>query len=145
MCALMPRDPSNQQVRNVSDLETNVGRIITSGLDFAARYSLPTDFGRFGFLFDSTYLIAYNETLGFGTISQRTLHAAGNYDLGSGSAISALTPRVKFNAGVNYSLAGLNAGVRGRFIGSFTEGLHSNGTHAGLHRPAFRSDHNVDA
>src|SRR5260370_23393578 len=109
MCALMPRDPSNQQVRNVSDLETNVGRIITSGVDFAVRYGLPTDFGRFGFLFDSTYLIAYNETLGFGTISQRTLHAAGNYDLGSRSAVSALTPTVKFNAAINYSPARPNA------------------------------------
>ena len=59
-CSLVTRNPGNQEISNVNDIETNVGRIITSGVDFAFRYSLPTDFGRLGFLFDSSYLIAFN-------------------------------------------------------------------------------------
>ena len=56
-----------------------------------------------------------------------------------------LTPRVKFNAGVNYGLSGFNAGLRGRFIGSYSECMNSNGTTTGLDGPGFCSDHNVDA
>src|SRR5205085_5455531 len=126
-CDLITRNGSDFHINNVNDTENNVGRIITSGLDFAVRYSMPTDFGRFGFLFDSTYLIAYNTTLASG----QTIHAAGNYDAGSGSAVSALTPRIKFNAGINYGLAGFNAGLRGRFIGSYDERMNSNGTTTG--------------
>ncbi len=116
-CALISRDPVSGQITNVSDLTTNVGSVQTSGLDFAIRYSVPTDIGRFGFLFDSTYLIYYRQTLASGDV----ISAAGNYDLGSGSAIGSLTPKVKFNVGVNYSIAGFGAGVRARYIGAFNE------------------------
>jgi hypothetical protein len=140
-CALITRDPNSGHISNVSDIEQNVGRIITSGVDFAVRYGLPTDFGRFGFLFDSTYLINSNTTLASG----QTIHAAGNYDAGSGSPIGGITPRIKFNAGINYGLSAFNAGLRGRFIGSYDECANSNGTTAGLDGPGFCSDHNVDA
>ena len=142
-CDLITRDPNTGHISNVNDFNTNVGRIITSGFDFAIRYGMPTDFGRFAFLLDSTYLVSYNYTVGEG-VAAHTYHAAGNYDSGSGGAFSNLTPKLKFNVGVNYSLAGLTAGVRGRFIGSFTECMNSNGTTTGLDGPGFCSDHNVD-
>jgi len=125
-CALITRDSSGQ-ISNVDDRTTNVGRAQTSGLDLALRYSLPTDVGRFGFLFDSTYLIYYRQVLGTGG---GTISAAGNYDLGSGTAIGNLTPKVKFNAGLDYSLVGLNAGVRARYIGGFDECAGNDGTSA---------------
>ncbi|HUJ28820.1 MAG TPA: TonB-dependent receptor [Myxococcales bacterium] len=143
-CDLIQRDPNTGHISNVNDFNTNVGRIITSGFDFAVRYGIPTDFGRFAVLFDSTYLINYNYTVGEG-ISAHTYHAAGNYDSGSGGAFSNLTPKIKFNVGLNYSLAGFNAGVRGRFIGSFTECANAAGDTTGLNGPGFCSDHNTDA
>jgi outer membrane receptor protein involved in Fe transport len=126
-CSLITRDAGNGQITNVSDLQTNVGVTQTSGFDFALRYTFPTDFGRFGLLFDSTYLAYYRQTLANGD----TISAAGNYDLGSGSAIGSLTPKLKFNAGINYSIAGFNAGVRARYIGGFDECADSGGQSTG--------------
>jgi iron complex outermembrane recepter protein len=126
-CALITRSPTTGKILDVDDKTTNVGKVQTSGLDLALRYNLPTDVGRFGFLFDSTYLIYYRQTLGVGG---GTLSAAGNYDLGSGTAIGALTPKVKFNAGVDYGIAGLNAGLRARYIGGFDECSGNNSTSA---------------
>ena len=143
-CDLVTRDPNSGHISNVNDLNVNVGRIITSGFDFAVRYGIPTDFGRLGFLLDSTYLVAFNTTVGEG-VAAKTFHAAGNYDAGSGAAFGSLTPKLKFNAGVNYSLAAFTAGVRGRFIGSFTECANSAGTTNGGDGPGFCSDHNTDA
>ena len=140
LCNLITRDPVTQQIRNVSDLSTNVGRLITSGVDFALRYTVPTDFGRFGFLFDSTYLINYDLQVATGQVYK----SAGNYDIGSQSATGGLTPRIKFNAGVDYSLAGFNAGLRGRFIGAYRECADAAGLSAGGAGPGFCSDHTLD-
>lgn len=116
-CALIQRDSATGFISNVNDLEQNTSFVQTSGIDLAVRYTLPTDVGRFGFLFDGNYLIYYRQGLATGQV----ISAAGNYDLGSGSAISNLTPKVKFNVGVNYGLADFSFGVRGRYIGGFDE------------------------
>jgi iron complex outermembrane recepter protein len=141
-CNLVTRSANTGAITNVNDFETNVGSTKTSGVDFAVRYSLPTDLGRFGFLFDSTYLLGYDYSLASG----KTYHAAGNYDLGAGVPSGGLTPRLKFNVGVNYGLAGFTAGVRGRFIGGFDECADSIGgsvqTPGG--GPGFCTDQNVD-
>ena len=121
-CDLITRGPDGI-ITNVNDLTTNVGSVQTSGIDFAVRYALPTDFGRFSFLFDSTYLIYIRQKLANGDV----ISSAGNYDLGSGTAIGNLTPKVKFNIGVNYGLGGLQLGVRGRYIGPFDECAGSDG------------------
>ncbi len=136
-CNLVQRDPNTGFIRNVFDLTNNIGSIQTSGFDFAARYSIPTDYGRFALLFDSTYLIYIRQTLANGTV----VSAAGNYDFGSGSAISNVTPKLKFNVGVNYALAGLTLGVRGRYIGGYDECAGSDGSSlsAGLCSPQNRS------
>src|SRR4029077_12488666 len=135
-CNLITRTNADGTITNVDDKTSNVASAETSGIDFALRYNVPTDFGRFGFLFDSTYLIYYRQTLATGAV----ISTAGNYDLGSGSAIGSLTPKVKFNAGVDYSLAGLNAGVRARYIGGFDEcsGNDATSASAGLcSQPSF--------
>jgi outer membrane receptor protein involved in Fe transport len=116
-CSLIQRSATTGQITNVIDTNQNVGSLWTNGIDLAARYFLPTEYGRFGFLFDSTYLLRYNLTLASGQV----IKAAGNYDTGSGNPTGGLTPRIKFNAGVNYSLEGFRAGVNGRYIGGFDE------------------------
>ncbi len=141
-CNLITRSGATGALINVNDFETNVGQTKTSGLDLAARYTLPTDFGRLGFLFDSTYLFVFDYTLASG----KTYHSAGNYDAGAGVPAGGLTPRLKFNAGVNYGLGGFNAGVRGRYIGGFDECADTIGgsvqTPGG--GPGFCTDKNVD-
>jgi outer membrane receptor protein involved in Fe transport len=124
-CSLVTRN-STGVITNVNDFETNVGNLQTSGLDFAMRYGFPTDFGRFGLLFDSTYLFYLRQSLADGSL----INTAGNYDFGSGSAIGNLTPKLKFNVGVNYALAGFGAGVRMRYIGGFDECADAGGVSA---------------
>jgi iron complex outermembrane receptor protein len=116
-CNLIQRDPASGFISVVSDLENNVGSVQTSGLDFAVRYGFPTEFGRFGLLFDSTYLFYLRQSLADGSV----INTAGNYDFGSGSAVGSLTPKLKFNVGVNYALAGFGAGIRMRYIGPYNE------------------------
>ncbi len=136
-CDLIQRSASTGQLFNVNDLNQNVGTLTTSGIDFAARYFMNTDVGRFGFLFDLSYLLAYDQTFADGTF----FHSAGNYDSGSGGTTGGVTPRVKFNAGVNYSIGGFSAGLRGRFIGGFSECAGSDGGNLSSGRC---TDNNVD-
>jgi iron complex outermembrane receptor protein len=116
-CKLVSRDPTSGQISNINDFLTNVGTIQTSGFDFAVRYGFPTDFGRFGVVFDSNYLIYERQSFGDGSL----LETAGNYDFGSGSPVGSLTPKIKFNVGLNYALGGFSAGLRARYIGGFDE------------------------
>jgi outer membrane receptor protein involved in Fe transport len=102
----------------IDDFNVNKGDLTTDGVDIAARYTTPTDFGRFGFLFDASYLIKYDQNI-FSLIRGR-----GNFDLG-------VNPSFKFNAGVNYSLAGLSVGVLGHYIGSFRECPSGGGSNVG--------------
>jgi iron complex outermembrane receptor protein len=126
-CNLIQRSPTNGQISNVTDINRNVGSLSTRGIDLSARYTLATDYGRVGFLFDSTYLVKYDLTLAGGKL----IKAAGNYDAASGSSAGGITPRIKFNAGVNYSLAGFRGGLTGRYIGGFTECASKDGDNNG--------------
>jgi len=119
-CSLVEREPSTKEVSQVTDANVNIGSQLTSGIDLGAQYSLPTDYGRFLFRFVGTYLIK-NDYEGPGGIY---IKGAGNYDgqgVVSSSGSTNFNPRVKFNTGVNYSLAGFSAGLLARFIGPMTE------------------------
>src|SRR5260370_18548137 len=110
LCTQVHRDPVTGMISVVDDYTANLGSLTTAGIDLSARYTMPTtDFGRFGFLFDANYLIQQDQYI-FSLIQ-----GAGNFDLG-------VNPRIKFNAGVQYQLAGLSAGVLGRFIGGHWAG-----------------------
>jgi outer membrane receptor protein involved in Fe transport len=119
-CDAVVRDPSTQQIRTIMNLTQNVGTDETAGVDFAVRYNIPTNVGRFGFLYDLTWLQFYNRTLGDGTL----IKAKGNYDLG-------VYPAIKFNTGVTYDWRGMGAGVNMRFIGPFEECGSATGDFAG--------------
>ena len=135
-CKLVTRDANTGVISVVSDLLNNVGSLQTSGIDFAVRYGFPTDFGRFGLVFDSTYLIYERQALADGSV----IETAGNYDFGTGSPVGSLTPKVKFNVGVNYALAGFSAGIRARYIGGFDEcaGVDNASDSAGVCSPSGR-------
>jgi iron complex outermembrane recepter protein len=136
-CNLISRDPSTGIIQNIVNLTTNVGRDWTDGIDLAVRYAYPSDYGRFGFIFDGTWLHKFDRTLGDGTI----IRGRGTFDLGSGST-GGVYPAFKFNAGTSWQLGGLAAGVNTRFIGSFHECSDANGDFSGgglcYQSPAFR-------
>jgi outer membrane receptor protein involved in Fe transport len=117
-CAHIHRDPSTQIISVVDDYQRNFGTLITSGIDLAVRYTIGTDYGRFGILGDATILLRYDQTM------YELIKGAGNYDLG-------VNPRLKFNAGVNYGIEGLNVGLLAHFIGAYTECSDADGTNSG--------------
>jgi outer membrane receptor protein involved in Fe transport len=112
----------NGRIFFVDDINQNIGKIETSGIDFAIRYALPTDLGRFGFAFDANWLAAFDRTSVLAT-GNVTVHGKGNYDLGTeiGSRVGGALPAIKANLGVNWTRSGLAAGVIARYIGNFKE------------------------
>ena len=119
-CDLIQRDPATGRIVTIVDTNTNVGKERTAGIDVAIRYVQPSEYGRFGFIFDGTYLNHYDRVLADGTI----INGKGTYDLG-------VFPSFKFNAGVTWSLANFGAGVNTRFIGSYSECGDSGGDFSG--------------
>jgi iron complex outermembrane receptor protein len=115
-CNLIQRDPTTHRINQIFNLNANVGGYLTDGIDLALRYQLPTDIGRFGFIFDGTWLHKFNVTQADGT----TIQGRGVYDLGSG-VNGGVYPAFKANGGVTFGLAGLNVGVTEKFIGSYWE------------------------
>ncbi len=108
-CNLITR-ASDGTILFVTDLNKNLAQIRTSGVDFAVRYALPTDFGRFGLAFDGNWLAKFDRDQDVGP----TIHGKGNYDLGP-------LPALKFNVGANWRLGGLSAGAIARYVGTFKE------------------------
>src|SRR5216684_3900050 len=51
-CDLVLRDPATGKIQNIINLNTNVGKDYTDGIDLALQYAVPTEFGRFGYVFD---------------------------------------------------------------------------------------------
>ncbi len=130
VCSNVVRDPATKGIIRVTDVNVNVGKLLTTGIDFGALYGLPTDYGRFTFRFQGTYLVKYDFTDPSGVV----IKGAGNYD-GQGSVTASgstnFNPRVKFNAGVGYALGGLGANVVAHFIGPITECAPDGGLVAG--------------
>jgi outer membrane receptor protein involved in Fe transport len=108
-CNLITRS-SGGTILFVTDLNKNLSQIRTSGVDFAVRYALPTEVGRFGLAFDGNWLVKFDRDQDVGP----TIHGKGNYDLGA-------LPALKFNVGANWRLGGLSAGAIARYVGSFKE------------------------
>jgi outer membrane receptor protein involved in Fe transport len=129
-CPLITSDAASGAVNRVTDVNTNTGKLLTNGIDLGAQYSQPTDFGRFLFRFNGTYLLKYDYTDPTGLV----IHGAGNYD-GQGAVTASgstnFNPKVKFNVGVDYSYLGLGLGVVGHFIGPMTECAPAGGLVAG--------------
>jgi iron complex outermembrane recepter protein len=114
-CGLVVRN-NDGSIAYVNDFFANIGRITTSGVDFAVRYALPSDFGRFALGFDASYLNSYDITLTLKT-GDAKIQGQDNYDAGSFGAL----PKLKATAGLDWSLGGFLAGLTGRYVSSFNE------------------------
>lgn len=117
-CSHIHRDPITQVINVVDDYQRNLGDLIVHGVDLATRYTMATDYGRFGFLVDASVLLRYDQNI------FTPIKGVGNYDLG-------VNPRLKFNAGINYGFEGLSVGVLGHYIGTYHECAASDGSNAG--------------
>jgi len=115
-CDKIQRDPVTQRITNISDTNVNVGQDATDGIDVALNYALPTEYGRFGFIFDGTWLHKFDRTLADGTV----IRGRGNFDLNS-QGTGGVYPNFKFVSGVRWSFKGLDLGVNTRFLSSFIE------------------------
>lgn len=118
-CDRVHRDVDGN-ITQVDDLLANQGQDEASGIDLAARYQLPTEFGRFGFSLDSTFVLKRDVTKS-ASLNNIVVHGKGTYDLNAFSPGGGVNPAVKFNLGVQYFYAGLNAGVLAKFIGGYKE------------------------
>jgi outer membrane receptor protein involved in Fe transport len=118
-CGKVHRDAQGR-ILYVDDHNQNLGWDMTSGLDLAIRWLLPTEAGRFGVDLDGTYLAFYDRRQADG----RLIHAAGNFDLFA-------LPRVKANLGASWAREAFAAGVSAHFIGSFKECAAADGTSSG--------------
>jgi outer membrane receptor protein involved in Fe transport len=142
-CDHIQRDPATGRITQILNLGANVGGELTDGIDVSLRYALPTDFGRFGFIIDGTWLHRFDVTEADGSV----LKGRGVYDLGSG-VNGGVYPAFKANGGVTFGLAGLNLGVTEKFIGSYWECADGNlgdgvMDGAGLCRTTFTPDGQV--
>ncbi len=113
-CDLVQRDPNTQRVLNIIDVQQNVGGDATDGIDLALNYLLPTEVGRFNFIFDGTWLHKFDRTLIDGSV----IHGKNTYDI---STVGGVYPAFKFLSGIRYAYEGFNAGVNTRFLSSFHE------------------------
>jgi iron complex outermembrane receptor protein len=137
-CSLIRRDPATGRIQGVSDVEQNVGSLIANGVDVVLRYAVPTAAGRFRFSIDGNYLIKQDVVLPSGKV----LHSAGNYDLSVFNSSLGVTPRLRYNGGVDYDRGRFAAGLRARYVGGFDECASTAGTTSAGR--GLCSDHNVD-
>ncbi len=127
-CAKIHRSPLDSSVDRIDDFNVNIGHVETAGIDLGIRYNLPTEYGRFLFGLDGTWLAFYNITQPDGTI----IHGRGNFDIGIlNNGIGGVYPAFKALGSILWNYSDFGAGVTERFVGSFVECAAADGTSAG--------------
>src|SRR5262249_37430964 len=86
------------------------------GVDFAIRYALPTEVGRFAIGFEGNYLAYMDQQLNIPGFPTAVNHAAGTFD----GTIGAM-PKFKSNLGLDWSSGGALFGILGRYVQSMDE------------------------
>jgi outer membrane receptor protein involved in Fe transport len=118
-CAKVQRDPGNAfAINRIDDLNTNVGGFRTAGIDLSSRYSLPTEYGRFGGGVDLTWLRKFDVVQPNGTL----LRGRGNYDVASlNNGIGGVYPAWKGLGSLTWFYRGVSVGTLLKWVGSFIE------------------------
>jgi len=116
-CNLITRDPLTNFVTNITNTNINAGQLSTDGIDLSVRYAIPTEFGRFGAVWDATWLHKFNQVLPTGQL----VKARGTYDITNFGTGGGVRPAWKFIAGANYGIGGFTVGLIAHFVGSFHE------------------------
>lgn len=110
-CSRVRRDEDGN-LAVIDDRYANIGEARTSGVDLAARATVPArGAGAFALGFDLTYLLRYRRTYPDGTVDD----AAGTYDL------KLLLPRWKWNASLGWRRGPIALTTEARYIGELDE------------------------
>jgi outer membrane receptor protein involved in Fe transport len=126
-CNLIDRDATGAITR-IHDVNVNIGGTKTAGIDASLRYTLPTEYGRFGLGIDGTWLQYYNVYQPDGTI----VKGRGNFDVGQlGNGIGGVYPSFKALGSLVWGYMGFGAGITERYVGGFRECAFSDGTSSG--------------
>ncbi|MEQ4575141.1 MAG: TonB-dependent receptor [Gammaproteobacteria bacterium] len=116
-CSYLHRYPSTSvSAGNIDYIETpviNIGKLDTQGIDFGVNYALPeTQWGRFNFALDSTYLQRYDIDT-----SATVIHMAGHYNSSYGNYA-----RWRARAQIGWKLGSWDATWTTRYIGKIQVG-----------------------
>ena len=130
-CALINRDAAGSLWLTPNgftvDLPNNVGRLQTSGIEVAGRYSAPVSFGTISFSMNGTYLDSYEVENGLTNAdgSQVSYDCAGLYgptcSVGGTSDAGAPLPRWRHKARVSLNTdSGIGGSIQWRHVGKVT-------------------------
>ena len=134
LCYLMDRDPSGSgPVVDLRDYTTNAAKLEVSGFDFVTKYSLDTDYGLFGFTWDSSYtdtykftaindaggLTEFNAFAGVGLIGTNNDPTVLERNGNGGSLF-----RLRSNLSVDWSYGDWSVFYQARFIQGYEEGCN---------------------
>jgi iron complex outermembrane recepter protein len=142
-CEFITRNPTTNRIDFIQNLNANVGSDRLHGVDLTAGYDFNTGIGRWGLQAVTSWLEAYDRTLADGTI----IKGAGTWDLnadGSGGAF----PHLRFNVSATWELAGMTAGLRTYYIGSYKECGDADGLMEGgglCYDPSHKGERDVSA
>jgi iron complex outermembrane receptor protein len=114
-CEFIHRDPTGR-INHIDNLNANVGSDRLDGADVTAGYEFGTGIGHWGVQGVVSWLHEYNRTLADETV----IKGAGTWDLNQDGAGGAY-PHLRFNASLNWALAGFAASLRTYFIGGYKE------------------------
>jgi len=127
-CNLIDRDTASGTINNILNLTQNLGSEYVAGIDVAFRYQFPTtDYGRFAWTFDGTYLIHHNQRLADGSL----VIGKNTFDLQQSSGQGGTNPAWKHLMGLRWGLAGFGLGGTWKYISSFHECGDSSGDFSG--------------
>ncbi|WP_294061134.1 TonB-dependent receptor [Sphingomonas sp.] len=128
-CRAVQRDPANGEIRDpfaVQVRNANTGALKTSGIDIAARYSVPLGGGNLSFATDWTYTYEFTLT------PLQAMPDIKNYCAGSfGSTCGEPLPNWRGNSRITWDAGDFSASLRHRYIGSVTNDRYILPTRAG--------------
>lgn len=102
----------------LDDIETNVGNIVTQGIDVGLTYNLHTSVGAFAASFQSTFTPEYNEIIPSATGGAPQVYHLAGWEVGS---TYSSYPKNKSVLTLDWSLGSWSAMWRTRYIGSMIE------------------------
>ncbi len=119
-CQAIRRDPADGRIGapfSVEAFNTNIGRIVTSGIDFDIGWGMTSGVGRLSFDLRGTWLHSYNVTP-MQDLPEEVNHCSGTFGAICGFEVR---PKIKTVTRVGWNTGGFTATLQHRFIGSVTD------------------------
>ncbi len=129
LCNLLTRGSSGA-ITDILDVTTNADQLDVKGIDFVATYSMDTDYGLFGFNWDTSYTTDY-------TLSVKDFQATAtsgqdvfvDFDFfntsGDDNSVAEGLFKLKSNIGVNWSYGDWSVFYQARYISDYEESCDS--------------------